>query len=145
MRLSSRFDRSVVYKFIIKFLRFEKTYMYPFISAHFPGYNFCGPGTKFLERISRGQLGVNKLDEACRLHDSVYTHSTDLRMRMDADKLLELQAWERVKAKDSSYREKVAAWMVSNVMKVKRKWNTRRLKAESRKGRKKSYMRHWNR
>lgn len=99
-------------------------------TAHFPGYHFCGPGTDFLERIARGQLGINKLDEACRLHDSVYTNSTDLKLRMEADKQLETQAWERVIAKDSSYKEKFAAWMVTNVMKVKRKWNTRRLRRE---------------
>ncbi|CAH1721894.1 uncharacterized protein LOC114128591 [Aphis gossypii] len=98
--------------------------------THFPGYHFCGPGTEFLERIARGQLGINKLDEACRLHDWVYTNSTDLKLRMEADKKLETQAWERVIAKDSSYKEKFAAWMVTNVMKVKRKWNSRRLQRE---------------
>lgn len=106
-------------------------------TAHFPGYHFCGPGTDFLERISRGQLGINKLDEACRLHDSVYTSSTDLKLRMEADKKLETQAWERVIAKDSGYKEKFAAWMVTNVMKVKRKWNSRYLKREFGKKRKK--------
>lgn len=98
--------------------------------THFPGYHFCGPGTEFLERIARGQLGINKLDEACRLHDSVYTNSTDFQLRMIADLKLETQAWERVIAKDSSYKEKFAAWMVTNIMKVKRKWNTRRLQRE---------------
>ncbi|CAI6343462.1 unnamed protein product [Macrosiphum euphorbiae] len=98
--------------------------------THFPGYHFCGPGTDFLERIARGQLGINKLDEACRSHDSVYTDSTDFQLRMEADMKLETAAWERVIAKDSSYKEKFAAWMVTNIMKVKRKWNTRRLQRE---------------
>ncbi|NP_001155390.1 uncharacterized protein LOC100159110 precursor [Acyrthosiphon pisum] len=98
--------------------------------THFPGYHFCGPGTDFLERIARGQLGINKLDEACRSHDSVYTDSTDFQLRMEADMKLEIAAWERVIAKDSSYKEKFAAWMVTNIMKVKRKWNTRRLQRE---------------
>ncbi|VVC30611.1 Hypothetical protein CINCED_3A020226 [Cinara cedri] len=96
--------------------------------THFPGYHFCGPGTNFLERISRGQLGINKLDEACRLHDSVYTSSTDLKLRIDADIKLEMQAWDRVIAKDSNYKEKIAAWMVTNIIKMKRKWNTRLLR-----------------
>lgn len=108
-------------------------------TAHFPGYHFCGPGTKFLERISLGQLGVNKLDEACRMHDSVYTNSADLLLRMEADKQLEMQAWERVTAPDSSYKEKFAAWMVTNVMKMKRKWNTRRLRPEYKKNSKIPY------
>lgn len=117
------------------------TYIYIVsFTAHFPGYHFCGPGTNFLERISRGQLGVNKLDEACRTHDSVYTNSTDLQLRMDADKQLEIQAWERVTAPDSTYKEKFAAWMVTNVMKMKRKWNTRRLQRDCKKNSKKSHL-----
>jgi hypothetical protein len=108
-------------------------------TAHFPGYHFCGPGTNFLKRTSLGQLGVNKLDEACRLHDMVYTNSVDLYLRTEADKQLEMQAWERVTAPDSSYKEKFAAWMVTNIMKLKRKWNTRRLRSERKKNSKKSY------
>lgn len=104
-----------------------------YVAAHFPGYHFCGPGTKFLERTAQGQLGVNKLDEACRFHDAVYTNSTDLKMRMEADVLLEMHAWEIVISKDSNYKEKFAAWMVTNVMKMKRKWNNRRLRREFRK------------
>lgn len=107
-----------------------------FFSAHFPGYHFCGPGTNYLERIARGQLGINKLDEACRLHDLVYTDSMDLKSRMEADMKLEWQAWERVKAEDSGTKEKIAAWMVTNVMKLKRKWNNRSLRRESSKNRK---------
>lgn len=101
------------------------------IVAHFPGYHFCGPGTDFEKRISRGQLGVNKLDEACRVHDMVYSNSTDLELRIEADKKLEMQAWDRATAKDSGYMEKIAAWMVTNVMKVKRKWNNRQLRRNS--------------
>lgn len=86
--------------------------------------------------MSKGQLGVNKLDEACRSHDSVYTKSEDTTLRNEADLKLEMDAWERVKAKDSSYTEKIVAWMVTNVMKMKRKWNTR----STREIRKTSYL-----
>lgn len=86
--------------------------------------------------MALGQKGVNKLDEACRQHDLVYTDSEDLRLRMEADEKLEMQAWERVKAKDSRYKEKIAAWMVMNVMKVKRKWFNRNLRTETSKKRK---------
>lgn len=67
----------------------------------------------------------------------IYTDSTDLKLRMEADKKLEIQAWDRVTAKDSSYKEKIAAWMVTNVMKLKRKWNNHRLRRDTRKKRKK--------
>lgn len=39
---------------------------------HIPKYNFCGPGTQVKARLERGDLGVNELDEACRLHDVEY-------------------------------------------------------------------------
>ena len=42
-------------------------------------------------------------------------------IRHKADKLLEEQAWERVKASDSSKKEKLVAYAVVNAMKAKRK------------------------
>lgn len=89
---------------------------------HFPGYQFCGPGTKLKKRLSRGEVGINSLDAACREHDIAYSlHKKDLKRRHDADRLLEEKAWQRVKAPDASFGEKSAAWTVTNVMKVKRK------------------------
>lgn len=86
--------------------------------VHIPGYHFCGPGTEFSERISRGEIGVNKLDELCRLHDTVYTDSTDEELRRMADKKLIAQAWDIVKANDSSFTEKISASVVTGVMKL---------------------------
>lgn len=83
--------------------------------------------------MSKGQLGINKLDEACRLHDSAYTNSVDLKTRNSADMKLEMEAWERVKAKDSRLGEKIVAWMVTNVMKVKRKWDARSFRKKRKK------------
>ena len=40
---------------------------------HIPGYQFCGPGTKLAERLSRGDSGINPLDSACKEHDIVYS------------------------------------------------------------------------
>lgn len=39
---------------------------------HIPKYQFCGPGTKVFKRLKRGDKGINKLDEACKLHDIQY-------------------------------------------------------------------------
>ncbi len=62
------------------------------------------------------------MDAACREHDIAYSENReDLHKRHQADKVLENRAWERVKAKDSSFGEKSAAWLVTNVMKAKRK------------------------
>lgn len=89
--------------------------------AHVPGYQFCGPGTKLKKRFDRGDKGINLLDSACRDHDIAYSNSSNLVKRHEADKILENRAWERVKANDSSKKEKAVAYMVTNAMKAKRK------------------------
>ncbi|KAJ8913121.1 hypothetical protein NQ315_006039 [Exocentrus adspersus] len=87
---------------------------------HIPGYQFCGPGTKLKERLSKGQQGVNPLDGFCRKHDIAYSQSSDLQDRNKADYELEQRAWERVKSKDAKFGEKAAAWLVTTAMKAKR-------------------------
>lgn len=88
---------------------------------HIPGYNFAGPGTKLEKRLARGDKGINPLDEAAKEHDIAYSKYEDLPSRHRADKTLEYKAWDRVKAKDAKLGEKAAAWLVTNVMKAKRK------------------------
>lgn len=90
---------------------------------HIPGYQYCGPGTKVIKRVTRGDQGINQLDSACKKHDLAYLHNRDnLSARHQADKELEHSAWKRVKAKDSSSGEKAAAWLVTNVMKGKQRF-----------------------
>lgn len=91
------------------------------VELHIPGYEFCGPGTKLQKRLARGDIGINQLDASCREHDIQYSLHKDLASRHLADEILQERAWERVKSKDASLGEKMAAWSVSNVMKVKRK------------------------
>ena len=50
---------------------------------HVPGYKFCGTGTKFVERIQRGDIGINPLDEACRQHDLAYSNPSSNRRQTD--------------------------------------------------------------
>uniref|UniRef100_V5G499 Phospholipase A2-like domain-containing protein n=1 Tax=Anoplophora glabripennis TaxID=217634 RepID=V5G499_ANOGL len=88
---------------------------------HLPGYQYCGPGTQLQKRLKKGQLGVNDLDKKCLAHDIQYQKSSDLKDRHKADYQLEQSAWERVKSKDASLGEKAAAWVVTNIMKAKRK------------------------
>lgn len=92
------------------------------VELHLPGYNYCGPGTKLRERLSRGDPGINPLDEACKQHDISYSKSKEVCERHKADKVLEHRAWERVKAQDASLGEKSAAWLVTNVMKAKQRF-----------------------
>ena len=71
--------------------------------------------------MARGDKGINPLDSACRTHDIAYENSNNLEIRHKADKLLEDQAWQRVKAADSSKKEKLVAYAIVNAMKAKRK------------------------
>lgn len=91
------------------------------IELHLPGYQFCGPGTKLQKRLIRGDKGINGLDAACREHDIAYAENKDLNKRHQADKILAEKAWERYKAEDSSFLERINSWLVSNAMKSKRK------------------------
>lgn len=87
---------------------------------HLPKYQYCGPGTKLEKRLARGDSGINDLDRACKEHDIAYL-STDFKKRREADKRLIESAWQRVKARNSSASEKLAAWFVTNIMKAKTK------------------------
>lgn len=87
--------------------------------AHLPGYSYCGPGTKLKKRLARGDPGKNGLDKACKEHDIAYSENSNLSDRHKADLRLANQAWGRVKSKDSSIGEKIAAWGVTNAMKAK--------------------------
>ena len=88
---------------------------------HLPGYQYCGPGTNLGKRLALGQTGINGLDSACRDHDIAYEKSNSLSERSAADSILEERAWSRVGAKDASYKEEAAAWLVTTGMKAKRK------------------------
>lgn len=88
---------------------------------HYPKYQYLGPGTHLHKRLARGDRGINKLDEAAKRHDIYYEQNKDTKSRHTADKILENEAWDRVKAKDAKLSEKLAAYITTNAMKVKRK------------------------
>src|SRR5215468_7845022 len=90
------------------------------IELHIPGgYQYCGPGTKLAKRIARGDLGINKLDKACKEHDIAYSNSSDSARRKIADNILAGKAWERVKSLDANAGERAAALTVAAAMKAK--------------------------
>ncbi|XP_050547318.1 uncharacterized protein LOC126909002 [Daktulosphaira vitifoliae] len=91
------------------------------IELHLKGYNYCGPGTRLKERLARGDVGVNKLDELCKYHDIFYDKHHSTAERHKADEVLEHGAWDIVKSKDSGFKERAAAYLVTNAMKAKRK------------------------
>lgn len=90
------------------------------IELHLPGYRYCGPGTKLKERLDRGDPGINKLDEACKVHDIAYSNYSDTSRRSLADRVLAEKAWQRAKSSDASFGERTAALAVAAAMKTKR-------------------------
>ena len=90
------------------------------VELHLPGgYQYCGPGTKLQERLTRGDPGINKLDKACKDHDIAYSKYSDSFNRTVADNILAQRAWDRLKAGDSSIGERAAALAVTAAMKAK--------------------------
>lgn len=89
------------------------------VELHIPGYQYCGAGTKLAKRLARGDLGINKLDQACKAHDIAYSIYSDTPNRSVADSILAHQAWKRVKSSDASLGERAAALTVAAAMKAK--------------------------
>lgn len=86
---------------------------------HIPGYQYCGPGTKLEKRLARGDPGINKLDQACKVHDIAYTTLRNSKDRRQADRALVAQALPRVYAQDAKLGERAAALLVSSLMGTK--------------------------
>ena len=38
-------------------------------------YSYCGPGTKYEQRVREGYKGINELDRMCKLHDKFYNEN----------------------------------------------------------------------
>lgn len=81
---------------------------------HVPGYKFCGPGTKLLERLERKDVGVNPLDEACRRHDLAYNDKSADRKK--ADRVLAEYAFSRMLAGKTPPDERTVALMTACCM-----------------------------
>lgn len=79
---------------------------------HYPGYNYCGPGTKDFSRKKR-----NRLDAACRQHDKGYKTTADYFFWNKADDDL-LDALERYKDDDPT-----AARIMSAIFRLKKSLN----------------------
>ncbi|GBP42632.1 hypothetical protein EVAR_87183_1 [Eumeta japonica] len=88
---------------------------------HLPGYNYCGPGTKLQKRLTRGDKGINPLDEACKQHDIEYSRTSDIIERNKADIILANAAHNRFISTNATPLERAAALLVSKIMKYKAK------------------------
>ena len=81
---------------------------------HVPHYKFCGPGTKLAERIERGDVGINSLDEVCRQHDLAYTDSNS--DRRQAHRVLAQYAFSRMLAEETPSDKRTVAMMTACYM-----------------------------
>ncbi len=90
------------------------------IELHAPGYQFLGPGTKLEERLSKGVEPKNQLDALAREHDIAYSKHSSLAERHKADKVLQVGAVKRFRARSASPREKFWAGVTATAMKGKR-------------------------
>ena len=81
---------------------------------HVPGYKFCGPGTKLAERIQRGDIGINSLDEACWQHDLAYNSPSS--NRRQADRILAEYAFSRMLVGEIPPDERTVAMMTACCM-----------------------------
>lgn len=114
---SKRASKKVVGKGLLNYLIDNL----PF-EAHLPGgYRFAGPGTDLKTRLARGDVPLDLTDSYARDHDLVYSQTSDPKERNKADLILADKAWERVKSKDASLRERLAAYAVMTGMKLKSK------------------------
>ena len=82
-------------------------------------YSFCGPGTRYEQRIREGYKGINELDNMCRLHDQFYNENKDTRDRNISDVALAHRADEI--ARDSNFDDvqRKDARFISGIMKTK--------------------------
>ena len=82
-------------------------------------YSYCGPGTKYKQRVKEGYKGINELDSMCKLHDQFYNENLDTSNRNVSDAALSHTANEI--ANDSRYdlRQRQDAKLVEMIMKNK--------------------------
>jgi hypothetical protein len=85
-------------------------------------YSYCGPGTKYEQRVREGYKGINDLDRMCKLHDKFYNENTDTKTRNisdialahRADEIARNQMYDDVQRKDAKF--------ISGIMKTKAKF-----------------------
>ena len=84
-------------------------------------YSFCGPGTRYEQRVREGYKGINELDSTCLLHDKFYNENTDTKTRNISDIALAHWADEIAmnQAIDGSQRRDAS--FISGIMKTKAK------------------------
>ena len=82
-------------------------------------YSYCGPGTKYVQRVKEGYNGINELDSMCKLHDKFYNENQDTQSRNISDVALAHRANEIANDPRYDYDQQRAAKLVATIMKNK--------------------------
>jgi hypothetical protein len=82
-------------------------------------YSYCGPGTKYVQRVKEGYQGINELDKMCKLHDQFYTDNPDTKTRNISDLALAHRASEIARDPQFDSAQQRNAKLVSVLMKNK--------------------------
>jgi Domain of unknown function (DUF5679)/Phospholipase A2-like domain len=85
-------------------------------------YSYCGPGTKYEQRIREGYQGINELDSMCKLHDKFYNENHDTPSRNVSDLALAHRANEIANDPMFDSEQRRAASIVATIMKGKAKF-----------------------
>ena len=82
-------------------------------------YSFCGPGTRYDQRVREGYKGINELDRMCKLHDQFYNENKDTKDRNISDVALSYRA-DKI-ARDSNFDDfqRKDARFISGIIKTK--------------------------
>ena len=82
-------------------------------------YSFCGPGTRYEQRIREGYKGINELDKMCKLHDQFYNENKDTKQRNISDIALAHRADEIANNLNYDEAQRKNAKFISGIMKTK--------------------------
>lgn len=85
-------------------------------------YSYCGPGTKYEQRVREGYKGINELDRMCKLHDKFYNENTDTKTRNISDVALAHRADEIARNPIYDDAQRKDANFISGIMKAKAKY-----------------------
>jgi hypothetical protein len=84
-------------------------------------YSYCGPGTKYEQRVKEGYQGINELDRMCKLHDKFYNENIDAKTRNISDIALAHRADEIANNSMYDNAQRKDANFISGIMKTKAK------------------------
>ena len=82
-------------------------------------YSFCGPGTRYDQRVREGYKGINELDKMCKLHDQFYNENKDTKDRNISDVALAHRADEIARNSNFDDVQRKDARFISGIMKTK--------------------------